>query len=98
MTTPRPKSTLQDELLADLRVAAPIPVAPPKTETPKTPKAETPEPGAPAPSADETPTLSLRVTPWRWARPSLHHVPGERATLRVGPLQISVTGVDKWRR
>jgi hypothetical protein len=100
MTSSRPKTTLQDELLADLRVAAPIPVTPPKTATPKTatPKTGAPEPEAPQAPAADTPTVSLRVTPWHWARPSLHHVPGERPTLRVGPLHLSVTGFAQRNR
>jgi len=95
MTTPRPKSTLQDELLADLRVAAPIPVTPPK---PEAPEAESPAP--PAPSADQTPTVSLRLTPWRWSRPSVDNVTGERTTLKLsaGPLQLSLNGFGRRHR
>jgi hypothetical protein len=85
MTTSRSRTTLQDELLADLRVAAPIPVPPPTTD-------------APATVAADTPTVSVRVTPWRWARPSLDHLPGERPTLRVGPLHLSVSGFDHRHR
>lgn len=75
--TARRTTTLQDELLADLRVAAPIPVARPRADAP----------------ADETPTVHLRLTPWRWSRPSLDTVRGDRRALQLsaGPLHISLT-------
>ena len=87
MTTNR--SSLQDELLADLRVAAPIPVSVPEAG----PAAA---PAAAAAPVEETPTVALRLTPWRWAWPSVSGRDGEkRLELSAGPLRISVTGFDR---
>ena len=80
MTPPRP--SLQDELLADLRVAAPIPVVQPVAGQPATP-------------VEETPTVALRLTPWRWSRPSVRSRGEKRLELSAGPVRISVTGFDR---
>jgi hypothetical protein len=83
MTTNR--TSLQDDLLADLQQAAPIPVT-------------RPEAGPPAATAtapvEETPTVALRLTPRRWARPSLSSPLGGPLELAAGPVRISVTGFD----
>jgi hypothetical protein len=80
MTTNR--SSLQNQLLADLQTAAPIPVTRPEVEPP-----------APA---EDTPTVALRLTPWRWARPSVSSsLGGKRVEVNAGPLRISLTGFDR---
>jgi hypothetical protein len=80
------RGSLQDELLADLRVAAPIPVSRPDAG----------RPAVEATPVEETPTVALRLTPWRWARPSVRRRGGEqRLELTAGPLRISLTGFDR---
>jgi len=72
--------TLQDELLADLRQAAPVPDAPPRAERP-------------APEPDHTPALQIRVTPLRWSCPRVRAVREPHPTLELsaGPVRISLT-------
>jgi hypothetical protein len=79
MTTRR--SSLQDELLADLRTAAPIPV--------------TPAAPAKAPSERRSPTFEMRLTPLRWARPKVAAAPerGAGLLLSAGPLRIQLSGL-----
>jgi hypothetical protein len=85
------KIDLQSDLLADLKVAAnarPLPT-------------DTPLPGPPpltVPSDEQlrppTPSLDVRVTPLRWARPGLVSPDpklGLGLGLRMGPVQVSLT-------
>jgi hypothetical protein len=80
-----PGTTLQDELLEDLRLTAPVPAAPPAVDRPVA--AARTEPGG-------TPTVLLRLTPLRWSRPSRQAGPGRPAgiTLSAGPVQIFLSG------
>ena len=92
-TTPsrRPR-TLQDDLLADLRQAAPMmPVAPLETNH----SAPVP-PERVDPTLHETPTIDVRVTPRQWSTPSMR--PGGTETglvFTVGPLRVSITGFSR---
>jgi hypothetical protein len=71
---------LQDDLLQDLRAAAPVPAPPaagPSTPVPPPP---------PPPSAA---AMELRVQPGLWVRPSAGLSPDRTAlVLGVGPLQV----------
>jgi hypothetical protein len=85
----RPRA-LQDDLLADLRQAAPMPVAhpvqhaaPPPEERRGTAWVQTPTP---------TPTLELRVTLWQWSAPGVRRLRGS-VVLTAGPVRISLTGL-----
>ena len=85
----RPR-TLQDDLLDDLRQAAPMPVpdpvrraTPPSEERRATAWVQTPTP---------RPTLELRVTLWQWSTPGVRRLRGG-VVLSAGPLQISLTGL-----
>ena len=83
-STPRPVRTrpLRDDLLDDLRQAAPMPTAPPEPDIP-----------VPVVSAPETPTLELCVTPklwWGFRMKTLGETPG--VVIGAGPVQISLTG------
>jgi hypothetical protein len=83
-STPRPVRTrpLRDDLLDDLRQAAPMPTAPPKPDVP-----------VPVVAAPETPTLELCVTPklwWGFRMKTLGETPG--VVIGAGPVQISLTG------
>ena len=83
-STPRPVRTrpLRDDLLDDLRQAAPMPTAAPKHDIP-----------VPVVSAPETPTLELCVTPklwWGFRMKTLGETPG--VVIGAGPVQISLTG------
>lgn len=90
--------TLRDDLLDDLRQAAPMPTAPP---SPNVPVALSPvrvvsvrQPAAPpAPAGPETPTIDVRVTPLLWwglRMRTLDDRPG--VVLGVGPVQIYLGG------
>jgi hypothetical protein len=84
-------STLRDDLLDDLRQAAPMSAVPPTADQ------SVPVPAGRPDAADpETPTLELRVTPRRWSAPSVQ-LPGAGVGLVVtaGPLRISLTGVGR---
>jgi hypothetical protein len=98
--TPRPVRTrpLRDDLLDDLRQAAPMPTAPPKPDIP-VPVASAPVGAAlqpavrSAPAAPETPTVELCVTPkvwWGFRMKTLGETPG--VVIGAGPVQISLTG------
>ena len=91
-TTPsrRPR-TLQDDLLADLRQAAPMPVAPLEVNLSGPVPPERLDP-----TLQETPTIDVRVTPRQWSKPSLR--PGGTETglvFTVGPLRVSITGSSR---
>jgi hypothetical protein len=85
----RPRA-LQDDLLADLRQAAPMPVphpvhraAPPPEERRGTAWVRTPM---------STPTLELRVTLWQWSAPGVRRL-RDGVVLSAGPVLISLTGL-----
>ena len=85
----RPRA-LQDDLLADLRQAAPMPVphpvhraAPPPEERRGTAWVRTPM---------STPTLELRVTLWQWSAPGVRRL-RDGVALSAGPVLISLTGL-----
>jgi hypothetical protein len=79
--------TLQDDLLEDLRRAAPMPAAAPAADLPVLQPAERPGPADP-----ETPTLELRVTPRRWTAPSARLLGGSAFVIGAGPVRLCVTG------
>lgn len=83
----RPRA-LQDDLLDELRQAAPMPVARPVHLA-----APPPEKLLDTNTA-ETPTLELRVTPRRWSAPSVRRLRGGIA-LSVGPVRLSLTGLGR---
>ncbi len=88
-TTPSPRPrTLQADLLADLRQAAPMPIARPKEDHSASVPAERPDPTVP-----ETPTVDVRLTPRHWSAPSIRP-PGTGTGLVVtaGPVRISIRG------
>jgi hypothetical protein len=90
------RSTLRDDLLDDLRHAAPMSAVQPTADQPA---ADQPVPvSAERPDATdpETPTLELRVTPRRWSAPSMR-LPSSGVGLVVtaGPLRVSLTGVGR---
>jgi hypothetical protein len=99
-STPRPvrPRLLRDDLLDDLRQAAPMPTAPPKPDIPvpvaSTPGRPAPQPaGRPAPVTPGTPTVELCVTPklwWGFRMKTLGETPG--VVIGAGPVQISLTG------
>ena len=85
----RPRA-LQDDLLDDLRQAAPMPVphpvhraAPPPEERRGTAWVRTPM---------STPTLELRVTLWQWSAPGVRRL-RDGVALSAGPVRISLTGL-----
>ncbi len=85
----RPRA-LQDDLLADLRQAAPMPIphpvhraAPPPEERRGTAWVRTPM---------STPTLELRVTLWQWSAPGVRRL-RDGVVLSAGPVRISLTGL-----
>jgi hypothetical protein len=85
----RPRA-LQDDLLADLRQAAPMPIphpvhraAPPPEERRGTAWVRTPM---------STPTLELRVTLWQWSAPGVRRL-RDGVVLSAGPVLISLTGL-----
>jgi hypothetical protein len=85
----RPRA-LQDDLLDDLRQAAPMPVphpvhraAPPPEVRRGTAWVQTPTSG---------PTLELRVTLWQWSAPGVRRL-RDGVALSAGPVRISLTGL-----
>ncbi len=88
--SPRPRA-LQDDLLADLRQAAPMPVGRPEPEHPASAPAQRAE------STDtQTPVVDVRVTPFRWSAPSLRPGgAGRGLVLTAGPVRISTTGLRR---
>ena len=98
-TRPARSRPLRDDLLDDLRQAAPMPVPPPALDIPvpvvaSSPGRPTPRPaGRPDPAAPETPTLELCVAPriwWGFRMKTLSETPG--VVIGAGPVQISLTG------
>jgi hypothetical protein len=89
-SSPRPP-TLQDDLLADLRQAAPMPIVSAEGDPPVSLPAERSQ------RTDvETPTLHVRVTPRRWSAPSLRSGgAGTDFIVTAGPVQVSVTGFGR---
>ncbi len=86
----RPRA-LQDDLLDDLRQAAPMPVAHPVQRAAPPPPEErrgTAWVQAPTPR----PTLELRVTLWQWSAPGVRRLRGG-VVLSAGPVRISLTGL-----
>ena len=99
-STPRTARTraLREDLLDDLRQAAPMPATPPTPElsVPVVPRpagsVRRPAP-RPAPVDTGTPAVELRVTPQRWwglRLRTLGETPG--VVIGAGPVQLSVTG------
>ena len=86
----RPRK-LQDDLLADLRQAAPLPIAGPEVDRKAPRPAERRNPTAP-----RTPTIEVRVTPLRWSAPSLR-TPGTGTGLVItaGPIRVSIRGFGR---
>jgi hypothetical protein len=85
-------TTLQDELLEDLRLAAPVPIPPPEVTPPEVERpVASPEPAV----VRETPTIEIRLTPLRWSRPRMKVGPRSPLTIGAGPVQISVTGLRR---
>ncbi len=88
--------TLRDDLLHDLRQAAPMPPQPQRSDVhaeivlaERT--ADRPHRGSP-----RTPTLELRVTPKRWWGLRMKTLGEEGGFLiSVGPVQLSLTGFSR---
>lgn len=100
-STPRPARSraLREDLLDDLRQAAPMPTAPPALDIPVPVVAHGPGRAAPppagraAPAPPETPTVELCVAPrfwWGIRMKTLGETPG--VVIGAGPVQISLTG------
>ncbi|MGK5114855.1 hypothetical protein [Geodermatophilus sp. CPCC 205506] len=92
--SPRPRA-LQDDLLADLRQAAPMPVGRPEPAHPASAPAQpSSAPAQPSETTDpQTPVVDVRVTPFRWSAPSLRPGgAGRGLVLTAGPVRISTTG------
>jgi hypothetical protein len=89
-TTPRPRPrTLQDDLLADLRQAAPMPTARPDVADSASVPAERSDHPSP-----ETATVDVRITPLRWSAPSFRpRGTGSGFVVTAGPVRISVPRV-----
>ena len=86
----RPRA-LQDDLLADLRQAAPMPVAPVEANHSGPVPPERADPTLP-----ETPTIDVRVTPRQWSTPSMRAGgTGTGLVFTVGPLRVSFTGFGR---
>jgi hypothetical protein len=89
-SSPRPR-TLQDDLLADLRQAAPMPI--PRFEA--DPSASLPADRSQRTDAG-TPTVHVSLTPRRWSAPSLR--PGGAGSgfvVTAGPVRVSITGFGR---
>jgi hypothetical protein len=88
---PMRNRTLGDELLDDLRRAAPMPVAQPSREV-AVPVESVPAAGGPPADAD-APTIDVRVTPrlwWGLRMKTLGEGPG--IVIGAGPVRISLSG------
>ena len=79
MTSHPPTSTLRDDLLADLRQAAPPAVPAPPSAV------------APAPADEAAPSLAVRIS-WRpWSAPRVEAAPsGTGIVLTGGPLRLQL--------
>ncbi|TFV86978.1 hypothetical protein [Blastococcus sp. CT_GayMR16] len=85
--------TLRDDLLDDLRQAAPMPVARPARGVPVPIAAVPGTAESPLPAPAEAPTLELAVTPrlwWGLRMKTLGEGPG--VVIGAGPVRISLTG------
>ena len=99
-SVPRPgrPRTLRDDLLHDLRHAAPMPTAPAEPVIPvpvvSAPRRPAPQPARrPSPATPETPTVELCVAPrvwWGFRMKTLGETPG--VVIGAGPVQISLSG------
>lgn len=92
--SPRPRR-LQDDLLADLRQAAPVPIPGPEVDRPA-PRPSPPPAERPIPPAPRTPTIEVRVTPLRWSAPSLRNPgAGTGLVLTAGPIRVAFRGFGR---
>jgi hypothetical protein len=74
--------TMHNDLLQDLRQAAPAALTPPVEDRSPRPS-QRPSP--------KTPAAELRVTPRRWSTPALCRLPGgDGLVLRLGPFRLTV--------
>jgi hypothetical protein len=93
-TRPMRTRTLRDDLLDDLRRAAPMPAAQPARDVPvPVPVATTPRPAARRPAGTEAPTVDIAVSPrfwWGLRMKTLSEGPG--VVIGAGPVRISLTG------
>jgi hypothetical protein len=98
VSTP-PRRSLQDELLSDLRAAAPAPPRTPAARSaavPTTVPTTVPtavvavRPAAAAPLLP-LPELTVRVRLLRWVRPRLSRGGGDLLHLELGPLELRLT-------
>jgi hypothetical protein len=84
--------TLQDDLLDDLRQAAPSPVAPPSSSGHPVPS-HVEQLGSTAPQAL---TVELRLTPRCWSALSVRtHPVGAGLVVTAGPLQLRLRGLGR---
>jgi hypothetical protein len=92
-TRPMRSRTLGDDLLADLRQAAPMPAAQPTREV-AVPVESVPATAGDHPAAEaDAPTIDVRVTPrlwWGLRMKTLGEGPG--VVIGAGPVRISFTG------
>ena len=82
--------TLQDDLLDDLRQAAPMPVPHPVQRAAPPPEARRGTAWVQTPTSG--PTLELRVTLWQWSAPGVRRL-RDGVALSAGPVRISLTGL-----
>lgn len=91
----RPR-TLRDDLIDELRHAAPMPTAPPRADVPGevVPAGRTADRSPPGSS--RTPTLELRVTPTLWWGLRIKTL-GQKSgfVIGAGPVQLSLTGFKR---
>jgi hypothetical protein len=74
--------TMHNDLLQDLRQAAPAALTPP---------AEDRSPRPPRRTSLQTPAAELRFTPRRWSAPALRPLPGrDGLALHLGPFRLTV--------
>jgi hypothetical protein len=74
--------TMHNDLLEDLRQAAPAALRPPVEDRP---------PRLPQLTPVQTPAAELRFTPRRWSTPALRRLPGgDGRVLHLGPLRLRV--------
>jgi hypothetical protein len=90
-TRSRRPRTLQDDLLDDLRQAAPLPVARPSSDHP------VPTPPERRESSDAGAlTVELRLTPRRWSALSVRKPPvGAGLVVTAGPLHLHFRGLGR---
>jgi hypothetical protein len=92
-TRPMRSRTLGDELLADLRQAAPMPVAQPPRDVP-VPVASVPATAGDHSAAEtDAPPIDVRVTPRLWFGLRLKTLgEGPGVVIGAGPVRISFSG------